>query len=179
MRSRLGFAISVYTNPDILVVDEALSVGDNTFYKKCLDKIDEFKANGKTIFFISHSIGQMRSISDRVLWIHYGKVREFGEAKDVLNNYEKFIREFNALSVQEKQEYRQKKLKEQSIKNNKNSLSKRVQRKTEKKNYGFLIQFAALFFITLLSALFLFFDRSPLAIFHDKHGFFGISNEKN
>ncbi|WP_416729810.1 teichoic acids export ABC transporter ATP-binding subunit TagH [Fictibacillus sp. JL2B1089] len=106
MKARLGFAISININPDILVIDEALSVGDSTFTNKCLKKINEFKDSGKTIFFISHSASQIKKFCDKALWLHYGTVREYGEVNEVVGNYVKFLKTYNALSTSERKEYK-------------------------------------------------------------------------
>jgi teichoic acid transport system ATP-binding protein len=115
MRSRLGFAISVHTDPDILIIDEALSVGDSTFTEKCLNKMNEFKEKGKTIFFVSHSASQMKSFCNRVVWMNYGKVKEIGQADEIVKKYIAYTKEFNKLSSKEKSEIRNKNLKEQFI----------------------------------------------------------------
>lgn len=110
MKSRLGFAIAVHTNPDVLVIDEALSVGDSTFTRKSLNKMEEFKKQGKTIFFISHSVAQMKSFCDRIIWMHYGEVKEFGPKDEVIDNYLKFTKWFNSLKESEKKAYKKKML---------------------------------------------------------------------
>ncbi|MGN7115884.1 ABC transporter ATP-binding protein [Lysinibacillus odysseyi] len=113
MKSRLGFAISIHTNPDILIVDEALSVGDKTFYRKCIDKMNEFKERGKTIFFISHSESQVRNFCDKVLWLEYGEVRQFGESAAVLDEYTRYVKDFNAMPNGDKKLFKEAGLKRQ------------------------------------------------------------------
>lgn len=105
MRSRLGFAISVHMDPDILIIDEALAVGDNSFTDKCLVKMDEFKQKGKTILFVSHSVNQMENFCDRVIWLHKGKILGIEKPKDIIMPYCGFAREFNAMTSLERQNF--------------------------------------------------------------------------
>ncbi|MCW1928801.1 teichoic acids export ABC transporter ATP-binding subunit TagH [Bhargavaea beijingensis] len=107
MKSRLGFSISVRVNPDILIVDEALSVGDKAFSEKSLAKMMEFKERGKTMFFVSHSLGQMRKFCDRIVWLEYGTIREIGETEEVLKHYEAFMKDYQKMSKKERNRYRE------------------------------------------------------------------------
>lgn len=131
MKSRLGFAISVHTNPDILIVDEALSVGDSTFTQKCLNKMKEFQNEGKTIFFVSHSADQMKKFCDRVIWLHYGEVKEIGKADEVVQKYQEFIRWFNQLSQERKAKYKKEKLEEQKVVSQKGDIKIEKKQKSE------------------------------------------------
>ncbi len=105
MRSRLGFAVSVNINPDILIIDEALSVGDPSFTQKCLDKMNSFRKSDKTIFFVSHSLPQVREFCNKVLWLEYGVRKAFGPVEEVLPLYEKFIETYNKMSPAERKKY--------------------------------------------------------------------------
>lgn len=106
MKSRLGFAISIHVDPEILIIDEALSVGDQSFAAKCLNKMKDFKREGKTMIFVSHSMSQMKSFTDKILWLEFGRVREYGPTDEVLPKYEAFIKSYKKMSKKEKAEYR-------------------------------------------------------------------------
>ena len=108
MKSKLAFAINVNIDPDIMVIDEALSVGDPTFSNKCLNKMREFRQNGKTILFVSHSLTQVRDFCDRVIWLEGGKQKMDGKAADVISEYSGFIKHYNALSSEEKKDFTEK-----------------------------------------------------------------------
>lgn len=107
MKSRLGFAISVNVDPDILVIDEALSVGDQTFADKCFEKMNEFKDAGKTIFFISHSMGQVKKFCEKAMWLEAGEIKQYGAIDDVLPNYKKFLKEFKSWPKEKQKNFKQ------------------------------------------------------------------------
>ncbi|WP_182199820.1 teichoic acids export ABC transporter ATP-binding subunit TagH [Paraliobacillus salinarum] len=107
MKSRLGFAISVNVDPDILIIDEALSVGDKAFAEKSLAKMKEFKAKGKTMIFVSHSLGQMKQFCEKILWLEFGTVRAFGSVDEILPQYEEFINKFKKMTKKEKDDYKE------------------------------------------------------------------------
>src|SRR5690606_15361319 len=108
MKSRLGFSISVNVDPDILIIDEALSVGDKAFAEKSLNKMLEFKEKGKTMIFVSHSLSQMRQFCDKILWLEFGRVKAYGEVDDILIQYQEFLNMWKQLSKEERAEYREK-----------------------------------------------------------------------
>ena len=87
MSVRLAFSVAIHVNPQILLVDEALAVGDIYFRQRCMRKIHELRANGITILFVSHAIGDVKAIGDRCLWLDKGVVREFGATDEVVAKY--------------------------------------------------------------------------------------------
>ncbi len=91
MRVRLGFAININTNPDILVIDEALSVGDSTFKKKCKDKISEMINQDITVIYVSHS-KDIQDFCDRCIYLQKGKVIFDGTMKETLEKYPEFAK---------------------------------------------------------------------------------------
>jgi len=91
MKARLAFAISASIDPDILVIDEAMSVVDQGFADKCMDKIIEWKENGKTIFLISQTMEQIKNNCQKVLWLDEGEIKAYGSAEEIVPQYEKFL----------------------------------------------------------------------------------------
>lgn len=91
MKSRLAFSIASLVNPDILILDEVLSVGDGSFRQKSGNKMREILANGVTGILVTHSIDQVRELCNKVLWLDHGKQMDFGETQEVCDRYEAFM----------------------------------------------------------------------------------------
>ena len=106
MFMRLGFSIAINVNPDILLIDEVLAVGDASFVPKCLDKINEFRRHGKTIIFVSHDLATVERICDDVIWLKKGEVEMRGYPKRVVDAYLEYIgkKDANKYQLQHDQE---------------------------------------------------------------------------
>ena len=87
MIAKLAFSISTIVNPDILIVDEILSVGDIKFQEKSLNKMMELIKGGTTVLYVSHSLDSIRELCDRVIWLDHGKIVEIGPSKKVCDEY--------------------------------------------------------------------------------------------
>jgi lipopolysaccharide transport system ATP-binding protein len=90
MYVRLAFSIATMVRPDILVIDEALSVGDLAFQKKCVQRMNDFRQQNKTMAFCSHSMFHVQELCDIAIWIEKGEIREMGDSHKVVGNYEDF-----------------------------------------------------------------------------------------
>ena len=87
MYVRLGFAVAVHVDPDILLIDEVLSVGDEEFSQKCVAKIQEMKYRGVTLVFVTHQLDQVRNLCDRAMWLDHGEIRSIGDPVRVVDEY--------------------------------------------------------------------------------------------
>ena len=87
MYMRLGFAVAIHVNPDVLLVDEVLAVGDEGFTHKCLDKFAEFRRLGKTILLVTHSLGLVERFCDQAVWLDHGRVQAQGDPRRVIDAY--------------------------------------------------------------------------------------------
>ena len=88
MFSRLAFAVATIGQPDILIVDEVLSVGDFHFQQKCEARINRMKENGATILFVSHNMEQVRNLCSRIVWLEHGRVHSIGDADELCREYQ-------------------------------------------------------------------------------------------
>lgn len=119
MRSRLGFSINLCLSPDIIIVDEALSVGDRAFARKCMNHMKKLKEKGITIIFISHSLQQVKNFCDQAIWLEGGQLREFGDIQTVAEHYSEYVDKLNAMTPAEKRKENEDKFQNRILKNKK------------------------------------------------------------
>jgi ABC-type polysaccharide/polyol phosphate transport system ATPase subunit len=101
MYVRLAFSLAVHVDADIVVIDEALSVGDGAYQKKCIDRIWELRRKGVTILFCSHSLYTVSTFCDRALWLKDGRIQSIGDTKEVIARYEDYLREKELIEEKE------------------------------------------------------------------------------
>lgn len=87
MYVRLGFSVAINVDPDILMIDEVLAVGDEEFQRKCMEKFKQFKDEGRTIVVVSHALGTMRDLCDEVAWLDHGRLMGMGTPNDIVDDY--------------------------------------------------------------------------------------------
>lgn len=87
MYTRLAFSVAVHVEPDILLIDEILAVGDVNFQKKCINQIKEFKKRGVTMVFVSHNMNDVLEICDSVVWLDKGEIKEIGKTEEIAEKY--------------------------------------------------------------------------------------------
>jgi ABC-type polysaccharide/polyol phosphate transport system ATPase subunit len=87
MYVRLGFSVAINVDPDILLIDEVLAVGDAEFQRKCLEKFDDFRRSGKTVVIVSHAVNSIRNLADTVGWLEHGVLRRLGQSGEVIDDY--------------------------------------------------------------------------------------------
>ena len=97
MTTRLGFSIAVHIFPDIIFIDEVLAVGDAAFQDKCIHRILQMKAEGRTLMFVSHSADAVRLVCERAVWLDHGQVLADGPTDEVLEEYEAFTGKMRAI----------------------------------------------------------------------------------
>lgn len=148
MKSRLGFSIAIHTDPDVLIVDEALSVGDSTFSDKCMDRMKDFQEQGKTIFFVSHAAAQVEKMCNKAVWIQYGEMKEFGDALPLVERYNEFINQYKLLTKEEQLQYKEKMMERQKEK------ARRAKPKKDKAPLSNLIPAFILFLFALVGVFF-------------------------
>ena len=93
MYMRLGFSVAIHVNPDILIVDEILAVGDQAFQMKCIDRINDLKRQGVTIIMISHNLDVIRKLCTHLIWLEHGKMHSSGLTAEVANEYQSYSNE--------------------------------------------------------------------------------------
>ena len=99
MYMRLGFAVAIHVDPDVLLIDEVLSVGDEGFNHKCLDKFAEFRRNGKTILLVTHALGLVEQLCDEALWLDHGEAQTDGDPRRVVGAYRTAVAESEELQL--------------------------------------------------------------------------------